>query len=224
MVVGIGPKPGRVKLGPACGNVGVDAFEAFGLAVRRRVVTRENGEAGIDLHPGDFRVRYARQKTKGSGACPAPGFKHMIPRLRGARGGKKDSVQSRPEPLLRLAQAHAAAQKSITGKVEMTGQAVAGILKWRRAMAGVQVDQMIAETGRRKDGYAFVPILGSDKDPPGESANRSFNRADMNVGDEHRDTCIVQQRVDVGQQHNIGRAKQLFHRTSLFKQGRHQGH
>src|SRR5208337_5198168 len=101
--------------------------------------------------------------------------------------------------------------KSIARKVEMTGHAGAGILKCRSAVARRWSDQMIAETGGGEDGYAFIPILSCHKHAPGERANRSFNRADMNVGDENRETCNVQQRVDITQKHNIGGTEQLFH-------------
>jgi hypothetical protein len=102
-------------------------------------------QTGIDLHAGNFRVRNTGQETKRSGACPASGFKHMIPRLRRARGGKEYSVQAGSEPRPGLAQVHAPIQKSVTRKVEMTGHAEAGILKWRSCAGLGYVDQVIAE-------------------------------------------------------------------------------
>ena len=135
------------------------AFEALGQAVDRRVLICESSQAGIDLHAGNFRVRNTGQQTKRSGACPTTSFKHMIPRLRRACGGKEYGVQTGSEPSPGLAQVHAAIQKSVTRKAEMTGHAEAGILKWR-ANAGLGwVDQVIAKTGCREEGYAFVPIL-----------------------------------------------------------------
>ena len=70
---------------------------------------------------------------------------------------------------------------------------------------------MLAKAGLGKDGYALIPILVCDKHAPGKGVNRAFNRANMDIGDEYRDAGIVQQRVDITKEHNIGGSKQLFH-------------
>ncbi len=88
-----------------------------------------------------------------------------------ARCGEKNRVQSGPEPLLGLAQAHAALQKSVTRKVEMTGHGLAGILEWPSAMLKLRIDQMIAETGGGEDRDAFIPVLGINKNTTGKSAD-----------------------------------------------------
>jgi hypothetical protein len=129
VIVGIGAEPGCFVRCARRRNIGGDAFEALGFAVGRRVLTCESGQAGIDLDAGNFRVRNTGQETKGGSACPASGFKHMIPRLRRACGGKEYSVQAGSEPRTGLAHMDAAIQKSVTRKVEMTGHAQAGILK-----------------------------------------------------------------------------------------------
>jgi len=51
VIVGIGPKAGGMKLRPRSGNIGGDAFEALGFAIRRRVLACESSQAGMDLRP-----------------------------------------------------------------------------------------------------------------------------------------------------------------------------
>ncbi len=93
----------------------------------------------------------------------------------------------------------------------MTGHAQAGILKSGKVALRQVADQMFAKAGRGEYGDAFIPILGVDKHAAGEGANGSFNRADMNVGDQQRDASIVQQGADIAEEHNIRTAEQLFH-------------
>ena len=86
------------------------------MALRIDVVAGQPDQIALHFEPDDAHMRHPRRQAQHRRAGAAADVEHQLMRLGRHRGSEKDRVDRDPVAVLRLAQAHPAAEQAILGE------------------------------------------------------------------------------------------------------------